>query len=376
MGEIEEQLARLAARRGDSVTPYTWSGADEVGRRRATRRMATVVAIAACVALLVGGAFVLFSGSDDSPSVHTPAATEGPTVAPSTAPPSTAATIPPPTCAPLDGADDAPKQGDAVAHTVASGTPMLANVQAQASDCVDEVVFAFGNGAPAWSVNSDAATASYQVTFQSPVSETLYQDGTEVAPVAPSAVRRVSRLAGVDGSMTWRIELDAQHPFRIDAREGVLGVQFATVPSPRPVTCSLAAEHVEYEVPPGWFVETSPGFRPCAVFAPEPFVILPGTDGPFVFGSIGVSTAGTDPGPTNTVLSSSATKVGGRAATVREIEATGGGLFPAGYRTYEYVADWAPSGTLVVSIGSVPAADYDTRKAGLDAIAASVRYLG
>jgi hypothetical protein len=50
-------------------------------------------------------------------------------------------------------------------------------------------------------------------------------------------------------------------------------------------------------------------------------------------------------------------------------------LYPAGYRTYQYVVDWSPQGTLVLSIGGNPGPDYDARKAGLDAIAASVRRL-
>jgi hypothetical protein len=47
----------------------------------------------------------------------------------------------------------------------------------------------------------------------------------------------------------------------------------------------------------------------------------------------------------------------------------------AGYRTDRYVADWSPAGTLELSVGGQPGPDLDARKAGLDALARSVRYV-
>jgi YVTN family beta-propeller protein len=74
MGEIEDQLERLAAHRAAQVPPYSIATADELVRRRGTRRAPMVVAIAAClaVALVVGGS-LLFSASNDPASVHTAA---------------------------------------------------------------------------------------------------------------------------------------------------------------------------------------------------------------------------------------------------------------------------------------------------------------
>ena len=60
---------------------------------------------------------------------------------------------------------------------------------------------------------------------------------------------------------------------------------------------------------------------------------------------------------------------------MQEVEASGQGLFPAGYRTYEYFVDWAPQGTLAFWFSGMPGPDFDARKAGLDAIAASVRHV-
>src|SRR5947209_1568291 len=69
MGEIEDQLARLAAHRAAQVPAFSMATADElvVRRRRSTRRARLVYAIAAClvVGLVVGGWFLL-SGSRSS----------------------------------------------------------------------------------------------------------------------------------------------------------------------------------------------------------------------------------------------------------------------------------------------------------------------
>ena len=74
MGEIEDQLERLAAHRAAQVPAFEIGTPDElVVRRRATHRAPVVAAIAAClaVALVIGG-LLLFSGSDDPSSVQTP----------------------------------------------------------------------------------------------------------------------------------------------------------------------------------------------------------------------------------------------------------------------------------------------------------------
>jgi hypothetical protein len=401
VAELEDQLAALAAARAEVVPPLDPDAARFRARRLARQRVAVMVAAAACVlALIVAGGVALFAGSGDSPSVRTPPAGSGvtappTTAAPSTAPPSTTAppttaAPPPPTCATLDGADASPHE---LPGSAASG--QLENVQVEASDCTDEVSFYFGTAGLGASVSyrpgpltldpsgqpADVAGDAFLVVrFSAESSPAVVQDHyagpQQIVPVAPSGVREVRLLQDFEGVMTWAIGLDAEVPFRIVSRDGAVAVQLATVSSLRATTCTNSAAHARFDVPAGWFVETAPGDFVCAAFAPEPFTIIPNTDGPFPWGTIGLSTTGTDPGPTNTIISTSPATVGGRAATVMEYEATGGGLFPAGYRTYEYVADWAPAGTLQLSVGGNPGPDFDARKAGLDAIAASVRYVG
>ena len=120
---------------------------------------------------------------------------------------------------------------------------------------------------------------------------------------------------------------------------------------------------MEYDLPGGWFVETNPRYTPARDRA-RLFVIIPATDGPFPYGLVSVRAEGVSPSPSETVVSSAETTIDGRPATVREVEATGYGLFPAGYRTYEYVVDWSPSGWLVMSVGGDPGPEFDARKRG------------
>jgi hypothetical protein len=61
---------------------------------------------------------------------------------------------------------------------------------------------------------------------------------------------------------------------------------------------------------------------------------------------------------------------------VSEGEWTRPSLIPAGYRFCSYSVDWSPAGTLLFGVGGLPGPEFDTRKAGIDALAASVRYLG
>ena len=393
MDEIEAQLARLAAHRADAVPPFSLRDLDHLAARRSPRRVVAYAAIAACVlALLIGGGFLAFSGAGDSPSIHSPAATPGPSVAPTVSPttvPSTAeaTTTLPPTCPALDGADGSAKRGSENA-----GVPSpLVNVQVEASDCVDEVSFAFLGGIPGWSVSYEpgpltlqpsdqpvatAASTFYVIRFQ-PASNAdgLYAGSTDIRPTAPTAVGQVLRLQDFEGVMQWAIGFDAQHPFRVVTRDGVVAVQFASVSSPRAMACTNQANHVQYDVPPGWFVETNPDLRPCTEFAAKPFFICTACDGPMPYASVVLRAQlpGTD--TSDTVIAKQGTRVDGRAATVTEVEATGSGLFPSGYRTYSYSIDWAPAGTLVLGVTGTPGPEFDARKAGLDAIATSLRYL-
>jgi hypothetical protein len=388
VAELEEQLARLAAQRSDAVAPLDPAVARVRARRNARRRATWIVAVAACVvALLVAGGLVMFAGSDGSPSVHTPAAsTDAPTpttAAPTTAVPTTTLPVVP-ACAPVDGADVDPKAGDAVPGT-SPAAPVFTGVQVQASDCLDVVVFEFGNGTPAWSAANEPSGSGANepllvVRFRSETAAGSPPPPSEIRPdVPPSGVLGVTEMPQSDGSRAWSIGALSQgdvRSFRVVVRDDFLAVEIVPTNAPRTVLCTDAEAHLQFSVPAGWFVDVTPAEQPCTRFAPEPFPVCTGCDGPFPYGIIGVTTpTNAEPGPSSTVLSSIETTVGGRPATVREIEATGYGLFTAGYRTYEYVVDWAPQGTLSLGIGGDPGPDFDAVKAGLDAIAASVRRL-
>jgi hypothetical protein len=394
MAELDDQLARLAAHRADSVPPLDPAAARMRARRNARRRLAVVGAIAACIlALVVGGGFALAGGSDDSPSVHTPAnSTEAP--APTTAPTTTAlptttaptTTVPaPPVCTPLDGADDQAKAG---ASTATVSLPVFVGVQVQASRCTDVVLLEFGGGTPAWSAAYEptptgAGEPLLVLRFTSDITVTPDPLPTELLPSEPSLVLGVLGIPQVDGSTPLSINLSSQgsrRAFRVVPLEGALAIEATRLEGnvlyDRPMVCQPADQHVQYGVPSGWFVDVTPDQRPCTLFGPEPFDVCSACDGPFAFGSIGVvSDYDPDLGQASVVLSSSEATVGGRAATVRETERTGYGLGPAGYRTYSYAVDWAPEGTLVFSISGMPGPDFDARKTGLDAIAATITRL-
>ena len=381
MAEPEDQVARLAARRGESVPPLDPAAARVRARRNARRRTTWITAVAACaVALAIGGGIALAGGSSDAPSVHTPAASTGANAPSTTAIPTT--TAPPsdaqPTCAPLEGADGSAKSGAASGD----GTAAFVDVQIQTSECVDEVLFDFGNAVPAWSASyepsgSGAGEAVLVVRFTSKTSGASPPDPRETRPVGPSGVLLVRAAPEADGTPAWSIVPASQgerRPFRVVAHDDALAIELAGATAPRAVTCTSPAAHLAYDVPPGWFVDVTEGGSACALFAPQPFVTCDACDGPFAWGGITPTTSAPSASASETIVSSSETVVAGRAATVQEVEANGAGLFPAGYRTYQYSVDWSPAfGFLTFWIGGEPGPAFDARKAGLDAIAASIR---
>lgn len=194
----------------------------------------------------------------------------------------------------------------------------------------------------------------------------------------PSGVTAVRQVPRTDGTIAWAIGMAEERPFRVVAGENLLRVQCASE-APRTLTCNSSdlnpTLHFAYDVPPGWFVELTSGGNTCALFSPQPFVMCSGCDGPFDWGGITVTRQGPGVSAPDVLVSSTETTVAGRSAAVREVETSGQGLFPAGYRTYEYFVDWAPQGTLAFWFSGMPGPDFDVRNAGLDAIAASIRRL-
>jgi hypothetical protein len=372
MAELDDQLRELATQRADAVPAFDPTAPRLRGHRSARHRAAVVTGIAACVvALLVAGGFAVFRGSDDSPSVRTPA---GSTDAP---------TPTGPTCPPLSGASGEAKDGPSVPGAPPNPQDHGAGIGVQASDCTDDVVFSFGQRTPRWSIRYQPGPLTadeppnstwYVIRFPGLPPNALGDNGDEVRAIAPSGVTAVKRITQPDGVEAWAIGLAQQRPFRIVAGRGVLRVQFV-LESPHVRTCSNSYHHFAYDVPPGWFVEVTASGSACSFLAPQPFSMCGGNcEDPIDYGGIAVSTA--DSGGSfggGTVLRSSEATVAGRSATVRELELTRAGIYPAGARAYEYSVDWAPDGVLDIWNGGLPGPDFDARKAGLDAIAATVR---
>lgn len=354
------------------------------------------LALLVAVALLAVGGWFLFVRDDDSSEG---AGSPSTTAAPSTSGPSTTVattTTTPKTC-PTTGALASPSSG---AGKLTKPTAVVANVQIQASDCTDEIAFAFRGGTPSWTVGYQpgpfvldpsgkpatvAGTVYLVVRFEpaggtdltvSPPS-TPYPGANDLHPPAPAELREVVKTGDFEGVMTWIVGLDSTRPFSVAERaaEGGLNQVVIDLPvkTPRATTCTNTAEHVRVQLPAGWFTELNDLFGPCKLFGAAPFVVIPQSD---------AMTAGAyalvDPAPfpgstdgTSKLLSTKDTTVHGRQARVVEVESTGAGLLPAGTRTYTYLIDWGTLGTLRISASGMPSTGYDASKAGVDALAAS-----
>jgi hypothetical protein len=377
MAELDDQLARLAAHRGESVPPFDPAAARVRARRNARRRAAWVSGIAACVvALMVAGGLAFAAGSDDGPSVHTPAGSTEPTAPTTSTTPTTTTSSAAASCPTLDGADDSSQSGPGAASTE------LVEVRFLASGCVDEVLFEFAGGVPAWSASFEpsGAGANEPVLVLRVKGEVRAEDlPQDHRPVGPSGVLAVSAGPQSDGSRAWTIALESQgstRPFRVVERDGALAIEVAMWSAPRSLTCTNEARHFAYEIPAGWFVDVSGGSSPCTYLAPFPFLLCGGNcDDPTIdYGGITVSPVGPQGGFGDAVVRSTlATTIAGLPATVRELEITGAGTYAAGARVYEYSVDWAPDGVLTIWNAAPPGGDFDTVTTGLDAIAASVR---
>ena len=231
MAELDDQLRQLAAHRAGSVPAFDPAAA-RLRAHRSAARAAAVTGIAACVvALLVIGGFAVFAGSDDSPSVHTPAGSNG---APATSAPPTGSSG----CPTLDGADESAKDGPS--STKGTDTTRSAvRVGVQASDCVDDVDFSFDLGTPRWSVRQEASTVRGRRQRQQLVRDHLLGPGAERVP------RHRWRGAGALASGCDRGEAGAED--RRDDRVGDRDDGGAAVPGRRrrePVrACSSRARH-------------------------------------------------------------------------------------------------------------------------------------
>jgi hypothetical protein len=386
MGELEEQIARLAQHRADQVPPYQAPASLSSARER--HRAAWFVAAAAVVIAIAVVAGALLWDRGDDPSVRTgpSPATELP--APSTVPPTTPTTppttAPPPRACPVEQVDTNPMSGGPSARTEDAA---LVNVRIQTSACVDEVAFTF-RGAPDWTVEYRSAPIMLQpqgepvdvegaaflvVRFDhSDAGRAGYTGPQQLFAGRLSHVTEVRLTEDFEAVLTWVIGLDARVPFGVEERDGKVVVRFPESGDERAVRCAVPEDHFEVLVPPGWYTELNEDVR-CHFFAPEPFEIVRNTDAPVPVSLYMSSTGGgsqTGPG-----TSSSLTTADGRAATCYEAENTGEGLFPRGTWHFVCSVPWGDNEFLNVATGGYENPEFSQYKAGIQAMIQSATYL-
>jgi hypothetical protein len=394
MGELEDQIARLAQHRADQVPPYRAPASLSSARGR--HRAAWFVAAAAIVtAIAVVAGAVLWDRGDD-PSVRTgpSPATELP--APSTVPPTTPPTTAPPVAAtcPGDAAADANAKRGAGRPSPAAPNGRLGNVQIQTSECADYIAFQFGSGLPDWSVEYRPGPFTLDPSGQ-PVdiegSAFLFvrfehAEGARFNDLPPdlhagplSHVTEVRQTQDFEGIVTWIIGLDARLPFVVVDRspEGY-GRIAIVIPEPgaaRDVTCNVPELHMSVRVPSGWYTELSEQFR-CRDFGPAPFVIVRQSDAPVpVFIATGAESSLAGIRASQEVTSTTSVQTAdGRTATCIE-GVTRSGIGPIGTRFYYCEVPWDAVAYLSVSTSQYSDAEFPTHKTGVRAIVESARYL-
>ena len=241
MGELEDQIARLAHARADEVPPYRAPAS--LDRARASRRGVWVAVAAAITAIAVAVGALLWSRGDDSsvrtgptPATEVPA----PTTIPPTTPPTPPTTAPAVRACPTEQVDTNPMSGGPSGRTEDA---VLVNVQIQTSACVDEVAFSF-RGAPDWTVEYQSAPIMLQpqgepvdvdgaaflvVRFDHSDAGRAGYTGPQQLRAGPlSHVTEVRMTQDFEAVLTWVIGLDARVPFGVEER-----CLLYTSPSPR-----------------------------------------------------------------------------------------------------------------------------------------------
>jgi len=394
MGELEDQIARLAHHRAEQVPPYRAPAS--LDRARGRHRAAWFVAAAAVLTAIAVAAGVLVWDGGDGPSVRT-----GPTPATEVPAPSTVPPTPPPTTPPTTVPAAKPCPAEPVDTNPMSGGPTnrvadsaLVNVQLQTSTCVDEVAFQF-RGTPDWSVEYASGPVMLEpqgepvtmegnaflvVRFDHADAGRTGYDGPKRLVAGPlSHVTEIRQTQDFEAVLTWVIGLDAQLPFAVDDRthdgRTVLVVRFPEFGPERAVTCSDPARHLEFDVPTGWYVALGDEFA-CGVLAPFPFEIVRNSDAgvPVGIGTMPnarLAESLTDPD----VASSTSTPVivDGHAGTCAEGE-YGSGIF-SGTRFFRCEVPWGDAGFLTAGANGALDPQFTEFKAGVQALLASARYL-
>ncbi len=381
MGELEDQIARLAQARADQVPPY--QAPASLDRARASRRGVWFAVAAAITAVVVAAGALLWDRGDD-PSVRTAPAPATEVPAPTTVAPTTPTTTPAvaTACPEVTGIDTNPKSGSG--HP---GSAQLKAVQIQTSDCVDEVTFTFGTGLPNWSVEyrtgpftldpsgqplSIEGDAFLFVRFEHGEGVRSNDDAARDVFAGPlSHVTEVRQTQDFEGIVTWIIGLDTRAPFtvvdRSDGDRGRIVVAIPEVGEARAVRCAVPGEHFELAVPPGWYTELNDDVR-CHLFAPEPSsdrrVLVDVSPSTSVAGLFG-------PSP----VMSSMTTADGRTASCLEGVYVGSDSFPAGQPGFVCSVGWGDGQNLTVTTNGYAGPRYADYKAGVQAIVGSARYL-
>jgi hypothetical protein len=389
MGELEDQIARLAQHRADQVPPYRAPASLSTARGR--HRAAWFVAAAAIVtAIAVVAGAVLWDRGDD-PSVRTgpSPATELP--APSTVPPTTPpTTTPSPRACPVEQVDTNPMSGGPAGRTEDAA---LAYVHIQTSACVDEVAFRF-RGSPDWTVEYrsgpillepsdqlvDIEGAAFLVVRfdHSDAGRAGYTGPQQLFAGSLSHVTEVRQTQDFEAVLTWVIGLDSRVPFGVEERRNggdtSVVVRFPEPGEERAVRCSLPEDHAEFFVPSGWYTELNEDVQ-CHFFAPEPFRIVRNSDARVpVMLSVGAGSIANELRG-GTAVSTPVQTADDHRGECFEDENKAGGRFPAGTRFFACIVGWADGQFLTVSTNGYSGAEFETNKAGVQAIVTTARYL-
>ncbi len=405
MGDVEQQLRQMADHRAAQVQPYEPPRAVVVALP-VWRRSRALAAMAACfVVLAVAGGWAGWSALEDDGRATgvTPTTGAAPTtgVAPTTANLATTS-APPTTTAPVActrTGSTARQQGAGTLSTPPRPS-VLANVQVQASHCVDEVSFAFLFGTPDWTVEyqpgpfsnnpkGDAVrvagraflvvrmthAAGADLTAANP--QRVYTGPLAIRPDGPSGVAEAVQTEDFEAQIVWVLGLDSQRDFSVETRGGrlVVVIQAVAARARSAMTCISSADHVGVTVPNGWFVELSDGFR-CRQFGPGPFEVTRVGDDvvpPVLLVPRSTSWSGRRPDSSLRSIGGVATTIEGRRTMIYTGE-YGVSLYPSGSQFVAYEIEW-PDGILALSAVGLGGAVPDATRVGLDAIAASARYV-
>jgi hypothetical protein len=193
-----------------------------------------------------------------------------------------------------------------------------------------------------------------------------------------SHITEVRQTQDFEGIVTLVIGLDATIPFtvsdRSDADNGRIAVSFHETGEARAVRCAIPEDHVEVLAPAGWYTELNEDVR-CHYFASEPFEILRNTDALVpvdLVVSTSTSIAGMQNGPVETTPVTTADNHVGNCI---EGENRQGGLMAVGSRFLICAVGWGDGRYLLVRTNGYSGAQFETNKAGVQAIVASARYL-